>query len=178
MTRPDHRPRLAVDPSPPTIRRPARPLLPFSIRPYRRLPVQCTVTYNAAPLPGPRHNLESLLYRLASLWRSAHATRGNPLVDRPARIDRTGRLVRSYRIPHQWPTRAPPLVAAGRTPGPPTPPSHMLCYDGRTQVCKQRQISVSTRDYLGDCRGTLSDIHPDSRAKPKKSMDKHERTSN
>ena len=26
--------------------------MPFTIRPYRRLPVQCSVTYNAAPIQG------------------------------------------------------------------------------------------------------------------------------
>ena len=36
--------------------------MPFSIRPYRRFPVRCSVTYNAGPVPWPRDCAESFVY--------------------------------------------------------------------------------------------------------------------
>jgi hypothetical protein len=36
------------------------------------------------PVPGPKHCVESLLCRLATIWRCAYATRGNAFADRHA----------------------------------------------------------------------------------------------
>ena len=56
--------------------------MPFMLRPYRRFPVHLLRLAQHWAIPGPSHDLESLLYRLASLRGPAHATRGNPLADR------------------------------------------------------------------------------------------------
>jgi len=37
---------------PPTMRIPARPPMPFSLRLPQRFPVHCAVTYNAGPFQG------------------------------------------------------------------------------------------------------------------------------
>ena len=57
--------------------------MPFSIRPFRRFVVQCRYLQRWSN-PRTRPDLESLLYRLASLWGPTHATRGHALADRHA----------------------------------------------------------------------------------------------
>lgn len=58
--------------------------MPFTLRPYRRFPVHCSVTYNAGSFHGQGTvwNLSCSGWRL--VWGFAHATRGNPLLDRHA----------------------------------------------------------------------------------------------
>ena len=41
--------------------------MPFTLRPFRRFPLHCIVTYNVGLFRAKGHDLESLLYRLASL---------------------------------------------------------------------------------------------------------------
>jgi hypothetical protein len=49
--------------------------MPFTIRPYRRFPLCCPVTYHAGLSECSRHRLERLADRLAVLRRSAAACR-------------------------------------------------------------------------------------------------------
>ena len=55
--------------------------MPFSIRPFRRCPVHCSRSYNVGP-PGTRHGVEPVVFQMATLQRSTHASRRNPRVDR------------------------------------------------------------------------------------------------
>ncbi len=47
----------------------------FMIRPFRRFPVQCSVTYNAVPFQGQGTVCEPLMHWMASLRRFAYATK-------------------------------------------------------------------------------------------------------
>ena len=51
--------------------------MPFSVRPYLRFPVYCSVTYHAGLFQGQGTVWNFSLYRLATFGRSAPATRGN-----------------------------------------------------------------------------------------------------
>jgi hypothetical protein len=55
--------------------------MPFSIRPYRRSPVQCFVTYHAGPA-GPRRGLEFFAERMETLGRFTAESWANVFLDR------------------------------------------------------------------------------------------------
>ena len=51
--------------------------MPFSIRPFRRFPVQCSVSYNTGPFQGQGTVWNISLYWVATLRRFGHAS-GKP----------------------------------------------------------------------------------------------------
>jgi hypothetical protein len=51
----------------------------FVVRPYRRFPVQCPVSYSSGPFHGVGHSVEFLIDGLPSLGRLAHEGRGNAI---------------------------------------------------------------------------------------------------
>jgi hypothetical protein len=57
--------------------------MPFSIRPFRRFPVQCSVTYHAGSFQG-QGTVGIFHVQVGVSQETPHAAKGNPLANRHA----------------------------------------------------------------------------------------------